>query len=318
MRLRALIHNIFTKQERPAPLHIAILAPRSSGTVEKTINLTLQYLRAHTTRPIKVTQFNNVTDQAQFMLFVREAEQARFDLIFALTGLAAAQARQIYVDHGIVVPTLITTHQELLPHPMPNHISALLAVNDAPFIFHLLTTSTPKIKKILICTHTVLAQRSQEIADLRSLCAGKNIEVVTIPLPLPLHELALCLQEHAPTAQVLFMPVDSEAFGMAPDIIEQAHTYGCRVLASELLAIRYGADLAFGYPLERFAAECGQRLLHILQYPKRDIRFVQTTREVHCRSTQQDMLLRTLATPQIDHHFKIIGCTDNKESEQDQ
>jgi len=201
---------------------------------------------------------------------------------------------------------------------MPNHVSAPLATNDAPFIFQLLVTSILKVKKIIICAHRYLMQRSQELADLRSLCAGKGIDVVAISLPLSPQELAAQIEEHAPTAQALFMPIDSEAFGMMPDIIEHAHRYGCRVLASELLAIRYGADLAFGYPLESFAIECGQRLLHILQYPKRDIRFTQTTRELHCRSGQHDMLLRALATQPVDHHFKIIGCTNSEESEPDQ
>ncbi|MDQ5890408.1 MAG: hypothetical protein QG604_282 [Candidatus Dependentiae bacterium] len=314
MGLWSLITQKLTHQESRPELHIAILAPRSSGTIEKIINLTIQQLKATTARTVSITQFNGVTDQTQFSLFLKEAEHTHFDLIFAITGLAAAQARKIYIEHGIFIPTLIITAQELLPYPMPNHISALLIANSAPFIFQLLTTSIPKLKKLLVCTNPVLFQRTQEIADLTSLCSSKGIEIVPIFLPQPTAILATELHTHAATADALFMPIDTEAFSFMPDIIEIAREHGCPVVTSELHALHYGADIAFGYPLDSLASECAQRLLHILQYPKRDIRFIQTVREIHCRSNKQGILLRTMATQQVDYNFKIIGCTDNEES----
>ncbi|MDQ5941076.1 MAG: hypothetical protein QG632_802 [Candidatus Dependentiae bacterium] len=197
-------------------------------------------------------------------------------------------------------------------------MSALLIANSATFAFQLITTSFPKIKTLIICSHKVLFKRSQEIADMQALCAARGIEITPIHLPQQLKELVVEIQEHAPTAGALFMPIDSEAFSAMPDIIQMAQQYGCPVVASELLAIQYGADIAFGYPLQSFAAECARQLLHILQYQKRDIRFAKAVREIHCSSSKQDILLRALSTHKADYHFKIIGCINNEESEQGQ
>ena len=318
MKIWSLIAQKLATREQKAEIHIAILAPRSSGTIETIINLTIHHLKAHTTRTIVVTQFSGITDQAQFTHFLQEAEAMRFDLLFAITGLAAAQARRIYADHGLLIPTLILTYEELLPHPMPNHVSALLLANSAPFAYKLLTSSFPTLKKLIICANPVLFNRVQELADLRSLCSNQGIEIVHIPLPQPRETLASALAIHTLTAQAIFLPVDTEAFSAMPDIIAIARINSCPVFASELHALRYGADLAFGYPLDSIAQECALRLLHLLLYPKREVRFINTVREVHCRSDKQTIMLRALATQQVDYNFKVIGCINNEESEQDQ
>lgn len=297
-----------------AKKHIAVLAPRSSNTVEKFINLTIQQMRATSPCDITITQFDDISDTHNFSLFIKEAQAGNFDSIFAVTAKPAQMALRAYNEYGITIPSLVISYEELLPHPLPHHFSVLMVPNNSTFNHQLIATSFTNITKVAVCTNAAIARYCQEITDLKTLLTDDHINVVLIDLNQSENEIEKQLKTTLAPGDIVYTPNDALAFVHMQLIAQIARTKNATIIASELHAINLGADIATGYPLEGVATEGAQKMLQAMQQHKPSASFIQTTREIRLRGRKHAEWIGRFLANRPDHTYKIIGTKDNERS----
>ena len=313
MRLLHSFRSRFFRQDKPT-LHLAVLSPYSNSTTERYINLTIQSLRSATDRTVVVSQYSNI-DDAKFVALARDAKEIHFDAILAIGRRPLIQARRLYTEQGIFIPTLLVTHRELIPSHLPKHMSGLVITNNAHMIYEVIKRCFPKISKVLICGDEPILTHVHQVITLKEMFEAHHIDVVSIPLNQRFHHIQELFEQHAPIAHALVVPNDALAFQMMPELVRLAHSYHCSVIASELYSLSCNADIALGYPPEAIAQETAQHILNIIKQPSsRGFKEFKATQEVHCHAGSSIDWLNSLITEEQQYHFKIIGSKDSERS----
>lgn len=315
MRFWRMMRSQLFTADKPE-LNLAVLSPRSNSITERYINLTIQALRSITDRHVITTQYTDI-DDAKFAALAHDANEIHFNALVAIGRKPTVQARRLYLERGIFIPTLIISHPDLVPAPLPKHMSGLVTTNMTPVIHDILSRCFPHLKKVIICADPEGLQKTDQIMSLRTQLESKNIQVVTINLNQSSHRIAELFEQHGPIASAVIIPNDSLAFQAMPELISLAHKYHCYVIAHEPYALTYNADLALGYPTQGIAHETAQHILSIIGQPcNRGFHPFQTTQEIHCRATSNIDWLNTLVTQESAYNVKIIGSTDSEQSGQ--
>lgn len=314
MRFFTALRSRFFVSDKPE-LHVAVLSPCPSGTTERYINLTLQALRSSTDRHLVITQYDNI-DTATFSALARDTQEQHFDAILAIGRKPTIQARRLYTERGIFIPTLIIAHEELIPSPLPKHMSGLTIANAAPMTHELLRRCFPQTNTVIICADTTILKNVRQVTELTKRLKQEGIQVHHVSLNQKQKVISDEIKKYASPTSTLILPNDSLAFHLMPDLVNLARSCKYSILASELYALSFNTDIALGYPLEAIANETAQNLLSIIKQPSnRGFHPFQATPEIHCRANSNVDWLKSLVTQDHQYNFKIIGTTDNEQSE---